>query len=335
MTSKNQPPSGQQQELGASAARPPVTNPSDQPKTEPAAGAEPGAPEKKLNPKQEAKNGATLMAFLDSNKGMIGEFTKGFMTPEAMFRMATLACARQPLLYRCTLSSILRALIDAATLRVRPGGLNGRGYLVPRKNNKVTPSVYEAHFDPGWRGLCDIARRSGVIKTIGAEAIRENDDFDFYYDPLPKLKWKRLRGGTEDRPITGAFAVALLTDGAIQIEVLESEDLAQIMNSSAAKDSGPWQDWKGEMARKSVVKRLCKYLPVPDDYDVMERALAASDSADTGDRIIDVPGETVSDGPSQVSRIKGELNAPGLSAMDQLAALEGEAAEVLASGESA
>jgi recombination protein RecT len=318
-----------QQELGAAAPRT-QQQATEPPKTEAAPGDVAPTTDKKLNPKQEAKNGSTLMAFLDSNKGMIGEFTKGFMTPEAMFRMATMACARQPLLYRCTLASILRSLIDAATLRVRPGGLNGRGYLVPRKNNKVTPAVYEAHFDPGWRGLCDIARRSGMIKTIGAEAIREGDDFDFYYDPLPKLKWKRLRGGTEDRAIVGAFAVAMLTDGAIQIEVLESEDLVQIMNSSAAKDAGPWQDWKSEMARKSVVKRLTKYLPVPDDYDVMDRAVALSDAADTGSRVIDVHGEAVPDAPSQVSRIKGELNAPGLSAMDQLAALEGDAAEVLA-----
>jgi recombination protein RecT len=323
------PPSGGQQELGAAKPQPPA-----QPASKALATTEQPGEIKRLDPRQEIKSGGTLMSFLSANSAVIEQFAMGFMKPDAMFRLATMALSRNPELQKCTLASMLRCMIEAAVVRIRPGGQNGRGYIVPRKNNKANPPVWEAHFDPGWRGLCDLARRSGTIKAIGAEAIRVGDEFDFYYDPLPKLKFRRMRGGTEDREIIGAFAVASLADGALQIEVIEKEDLEKIMNASAAK-SGPWSDWKSEMARKSAVKCLCKYLPIPDDYEALGHGMALSDGADTGQRILDVRGETVPDGPSQNDRIRGQLEAPSASAWDQLTELEGDAAAVLTSAEGA
>ncbi len=278
-----------------------------------------------------ATNAKTLKGFLEGENVMreLAAAARNFMKPEDLVRITTMAMSRTPLLARCTLSSILRSLMDAAALRVRPGGLNGRGYLIPRKHNKVTPAVYECHFDPGWRGLVDVARRSGAIKSLGAEAVREGDEFDYGYSPLPKLYWKPMPLGPDAGPraIIAAFAVAQLTDGSIQIEVVDKEDLDKIQAVSAA-ESGPWLDWPKEQSRKSSVKRLCKYLPVPDDFLDLDKAMALSDGADIGERIIDVGGEEApEDAPSQEETIAAQLSEPGMSAEDQIAALENEAAQ--------
>lgn len=315
-----------------------------QPVPSQAAGAAPEEPkviEKKIDRRLQASNAGTLSKFLNQNADTLGEFAAGFMKPSAMIRLSLMAFARTPTLARCTLSSILRSLMDSAALRVRPGGLNGRGYLVPRKNNKVDPPVWECHFDPGWRGLVDVARRSGKVKALGAQVVREGDYFEYGYDPLPILKWKPLRelkpadadGVVKERPIIAAFAVAQLADDAIQIEVLEGDDLAQIKKSSAAGDKGPWADWEAEMCRKSAVKRLCKYLPVPDDFDDLDKAMTLSDGADIGERIpIDVAHEEVEDGAgdqTQAAEIRGQLSGvTSKSAAQQLEELEAEGAEV-------
>lgn len=288
--------------------------------------------------KQIAGKAKTLGDFLNANKATLEEFAKGFMKPEAMIRLAQMAFVKNPTLAKCTLGSILRALMDSAALRVKPGGVNGRGYLVPRKNNNAG-GVYEAHFDPGWRGLVDVARRSGLIKSIGAQVVRSGDVFEYGYNPLPVLTWKPARDGEVNRPIVAAFAVAELKDGGIQIEVLEGEDLEKIkgVSEAAKRETGPWMDWPTEMARKSVVKRLCKYLPVPDDFDDLDRAMTISDAADTGQRgVIDVPGETIPDDGfvSQSDEIRGALEAGerGPSLTDQLDALAEETEELSVGG---
>lgn len=304
-------------------------------------------PEKKIDRRLAASNAGTLSKFLNQNAATLGDFAKGFMKPESMIRLSLIAFSKTPILAKCTLSSILRSLMDAAALRVRPGGLNGRGYLVPRKNNKLNPPAWECHFDPGWRGLVDVARRSGKVKALGAQVVREGDFFQYGYDPLPFLTWKPLRGERaaqadadgviETRKIVAAFAVAQLSDGAIQIEVLEGDDLVQIKGASAAGDAGPWKDWESEMCRKSVVKRLCKYLPVPDDFDDLDKAMALSDDADIGERMpIDVEHEEVTtgdDAPDQATEIRGQLSqGTTRSAASQLDDLEAEAAEVALGG---
>lgn len=333
MAKQNPNPSPGQQSLAPAPTSAGATGPAAS--SAPLAPTNGGGDEKKLDKRAVAKNTSTLQTFLGQNSALLEQCARGFMTAEAMTRMATMAMSRNPDLARCTLGSILRALMDAAALRIRPGGLNGRGYLIPRKNNKVDPPVMEANFDPGWRGLVDVARRSKQIKSIGAQVVREGDAFSYGYHPLPKLEWIPSQESTEGRNIVAAFAVAELSDGGVQIEVLNYQDAMQIKGVSEAgkKDVGPWHDWPGEQWRKSVVKRLCKYLPVPDDSDDLERAMALSDSADIGQRLIDVPGEDITDAVlPQADRLRELADGSGnLSAAEELAALEREAVEAGAS----
>lgn len=275
-----------------------------------------------------AGNAQQLRAFLEGQQGRLAEFAKGFMQPEAMIGLALIAMNKSPILAKCTMASILRALMEAAQVRIKPGGTNGRGYLVPRNvavkgEDGSKRYEYQCFFDPGWRGLVDIARRSGELVMLDAQAVYAEDEFDYWHDPLPQLRHRPYRGGDRGELIA-AYAVAKLKDGSIQIEVLERTDIEKIKKSSesAKKGFGPWSDWEGEMARKSAVRRLCKYLPVEGD-ETLERAMTLADSADAGE---DLTVGVVEAAP-QVTETRAparELTDGGVDTAD-LDALEAEA----------
>jgi recombination protein RecT len=226
----------------------------------------------------------TLKQFLsrDAVKARLAECAGKAMKPEALVRMALMAASRQPDLLQCTQESILRALMDAASMGIAPGGVMGRGYLVPRWNSKSQKK--EAQFDPGWRGLSDIAKRSGAVKRIDAKVVYEGDAFDYVEGTEQMLRHVPTLDG-ERGGILAAYAIATFSDGEKQIEVMTRADLDKIRKSSAAK-GGPWVDWPEEMSRKSAVRRLCKYLPYTPE---LEEALAKATEADVDDGHIEAP----------------------------------------------
>lgn len=253
-----------------------------------------------------------LRAFLESPavQAKLKEVATAHMKPEDLTRLALLALSRQPDLVKCSQHSILRSLMDAAALGIKPGGLMGRGYLVPRYNNKT--KQLECQFDPGWRGLCDVAKRSGAVKKIAAHAVYENDFYEVEFGTEEKLTHKPA---THDRgKVIGAYAVAFFDDGTTQFESLDATDLAKIRAVSKAT-TGPWGSWEEEMSRKSAVRRLCKYLPYSDS---LERALEAATDAETEQPIgrdvaaLDTP--TQSRGKALTQKIKA--NAADNAAID-------------------
>jgi hypothetical protein len=74
----------------------------------------------------------------------------------------------------------------AAALGLDCSGNLGSGYLVPFYNNKIR--AMEATFIPGYRGLLDLARRSGEIEDIFAECVYESDEFDYELGATPRLR---------------------------------------------------------------------------------------------------------------------------------------------------
>jgi recombination protein RecT len=221
-----------------------------------------------------------------------------------------MALSRQPELAKCSQHSILRALMDAAALGIKPGGLMGRGYLVPRKNKKN--GELECCFDPGWRGLIDIARRSGQIKRIEAHVVYEKDIFEVHYGMHSDLIHKPMLDGDAGN-IIAAYAVAEFKDGSTQVEVLTKRELDKVRGSSAASSGGPWGSWFEEMARKTAVRRLCKYLPYTDE---LERAIEAATDAEAEDAIgRDAGAAAQLDAPKRGTALAEKIRARGAANM--------------------
>lgn len=220
---------------------------------------------------------ADLKSFLDSPavRAKLAEAAGKAMRPEDLIRLALVAASRSPDLAKCSRESILRSLLDAAALGIQPGGLMGRGYLVPRKNRQN--GTIECSFDPGWRGLIDIARRSGQIRRIEAHVVYERDEFTVRRTPLTEIEHVPCELD-DPGPVRAAYAAAEFVDGSVQIEIVSRRDIDKIRKMGAG--GGPWASWFDEMARKTAVRRLCKFLP----YDLkLDEAIRVSDQNDAGE----------------------------------------------------
>lgn len=217
------------------------------------------------NPKQQA-----LKQLLERAKpAMQGVATK-HMTPEKMVRVALLATSRTPKLLDCTPQSILLAVMQASSLGLEVGGVLGHGYLVPYGN--------EAQFIPGYRGLIDLARRGGQVSTVEARVVLDDDEaFHYELGLLPRLIHRPGAGMGE---MTHVYAIARFRDGSTQFEVMNRVAVDAIRKRSRAGTNGPWVTDYAEMARKTVVKRLMKYLPLSVE---LAAAIELDNRAETGE----------------------------------------------------
>lgn len=176
------------------------------------------------------------------------------LTPDRMARLV-LGCAVQtPKLRECTPESVTMCMMAASETGLEPGGSLGHCYIIPYGN--------KATFLIGYRGMIDLARRSGKLKSIDSRVVYKADKFICAFGLEPKLEhipaWDSERN---DADIIAAYAVAHLADGATQMDIMTRPEIDAIRKRSRASSSGPWVTDYAEMCRKTVVRRLFKYLP--------------------------------------------------------------------------
>jgi recombination protein RecT len=232
--------------------------------------------------KQALSNPKVLQALNET----IPQTIKKYLTPERLTRVMLSAISRSPTLAQCTPMSVLKSVMESASLGLEPvGGTLGRAYLVPYRNNK-NGGQHEAQLIIGYRGLIELARRSGQILSIEAHIIHSNDDYQIEYGLESKLKHKPTLS-KDPGDMVAVYAVATLSDGSKQFEIMTKTQVDAIKDRSRAGRSGPWVSDYNEMARKTVVRRLCKYLPMTID---MAKALDIENRAETGEStgIIDI-----------------------------------------------
>lgn len=142
----------------------------------------------------------------------------------------------------------------------------------------------DVQYRPMMRGLLKLAYNSGMMKSISVQIVCENDEFEYVLGDderiTHKLDFKRPRG----EPYA-VYAVAHMNDGAVMREVMTVEQINKIRDRSDAYrafkagkiKSTPWStDWE-EMARKTVFRRLSKYLPSSSERDTFHQAVERID----------------------------------------------------------
>ena len=98
------------------------------------------------------------------------------MDVDRLMRLAMTTIRTTPALKDADVSSLLGAVMQAAQLGLEPG-LMGHCYLLPFKNSKK--GITEVQFIIGYKGMIDLARRSGHIQSIYAHAVYEKDEFEY------------------------------------------------------------------------------------------------------------------------------------------------------------
>ena len=201
------------------------------------------------------------------------------VTPERLLRIALSEVRRNPRLAQCSAPSLLGAIFTCAQLGLEPGGALGHCFLIPYRD--------ECQFQIGYKGMIELARRSGQIQSLSARSVYENDHFEYSYGLHEDLVHQPATG--ERGELTHAYAVARLMDGGIQFEVMDRFELEEIRDGSQGyqtaikynKKDTPWISSFDEMCRKTVIRRMFKYLPVSIE---LVKAASLDERADRGQR---------------------------------------------------
>lgn len=182
------------------------------------------------------------------------------MDVDRLMRLTMTTIRTTPELRNADMGSLLGGVMQAAQLGLEPG-LLGQCYLLPFKNNKK--GITEVQFIIGYKGMIDLARRSGHIQSIYAHAVYENDEFEYELGLNPKLNHTPTME-SEKGQYLGSYAVAHFKDGGYQMEFMPKAEIDKRRNSSPGGRSkySPWNNYYEEMANKTVIRHMWKYLPI-------------------------------------------------------------------------
>lgn len=251
-----------------------------------------------LAKKAESTKGETKltksMSIAELIKAMEPEIRKALpevITPERFTRMALSALNTTPKLRECTPMSFLAALMNAAQLGLEPNTPLGQAYLIPY-NNK---GVMECQFQVGYKGLIDLSYRNPQMQIISAQAVYENDEFEYELGLNPKLEHRPTLGDRgEVRLFYGLFK---LVNGGYGFEVMSKTAMdAYAKEYSKAFDSSfsPWRSNYIGMAKKTVIKQALKYAPLKTDF---RKALSNDETIkkELSDDMSEIHGEEIWD----------------------------------------
>lgn len=214
----------------------------------------------KTERKEEPKS---IKQWIEAMKPEIAKALPSVITPERFTRMALTAVSANPKLGECTPKSFMGALMQCSQLGLEPNTPLGQAYLIPFKNNKA--GTIECQFQLGYKGLIDLAHRSGEFREIYAVVVYENDEFDYAFGLDRRLEHKPSEG--ERGKATHFYAVYKLTNGGFGFEVMTYDEVKKhATRFSKASNFGPWQTDFDEMAKKTVLKKVLKYAPIKTDF---------------------------------------------------------------------
>lgn len=234
---------------------------------------------------QAAKQPTTLLGMVRSpafQKQMALAMPKS-MTPDRLTRIVMTECRKTPALMKCAPESFYGAVLQCAALGLEPGSALGHCYLLPFGNGKDKSGRPNAQLIIGYRGMIDLARRSGQIVSLQAWTVHAQDTFNYQLGLNPDIE--HIPASVADRgPVTHVYAVAKLKGGGVQFEVMSRAEIEKIRSASKAGNSGPWSSHWDEMAKKTVIRRLFKYLPVSIEA---VRAVEIDEKTDRGEATTD------------------------------------------------
>ncbi len=208
-------------------------------------------------PAREAGVG-TVRSFFQSQKQVLKDVLPKHVDPDRLLRIALGAMRTTPQLMNASIESLFGAVVQCAQLGLEPNTPLGHAYLIPFRNSKNNNTEVQIIF--GYKGLIDLARRSGQIISIAAHAVYENDKFSFSYGLDETLDHTPTLAGRGR--VIAFYAVAKLEGGGHAFEVMSREQVEVIRDSTQARKNPVWRDHFDEMGRKTVLRRLFKYLPV-------------------------------------------------------------------------
>lgn len=201
------------------------------------------------------------------------------MPPERMARVLLSAYLKTPKLQLCDDASLLQAMMSCSQLGLEPDGR--LAHLVPY--GKTCQLIVD------YKGLVELAYRSGMVRSIHADVIRQGDVFEFNLGQVVKhtpWAWRSDKAAHKQGEIIGAYCLVRMDGGIEKHEVMDRGEIDAIRKRSQSGSTGPWVTDYAEMAKKTVFRRASKWLPLSAE---MREAFDSDD-----DRIVDARPSAIS-----------------------------------------
>lgn len=222
--------------------------------------------------------------------------------PDRFIRAALTALNVVPKLAECEPRSVIAGLMQAAQLGLEVADVRGQCYLIPRKDSRA--NVMKASFQLGYRGMIDLAARSGI--TVTAEEVCEGDQLDYTLGSRRHLTHRPSLG--KRGPAYAYYAVASFSDHREpEFKILGRAQIEEHRDKFAASTSAgsPWVEHFDAMARKTVIRALLNYLPV----SVELRDAVHNEAIETTERWHPGTGQQMTEVPADVDGVTGEIDA--------------------------
>lgn len=265
---------------------------------------------------------AALADLLEKNKGAVGASLPSGYSADRFVRLLLTAANTNPDLFSCDPRSFLASGVAAAQLGLEPNDARGLAYLLPfnikvKERDPNTGATVERWVKKvqliiGYKGMLDLARRSGMVSSITAFPVFTQDRFEYRLGLNPSLE--HVPGDHDENPddLTHVYALAKV-NGDTQFVVMTRRQIDKVRDGSpsAKASASPWKSHYTEMALKTALRRLCKWLPQTVEtarvVDAEERGLDLGAMFMGGDagHIDHTP-----DVPEDVDPATGELDAP-------------------------
>ena len=182
------------------------------------------------------------------------------VSPERFVRVMMTAVQMTPALLNADRRTLFSSAMKASQMGLLPDGREGA--IVTFKD--------QAQFMPMVAGIMKMVRNSGEISTWSVQAVYENDNFDFCLGDDEHITHKPTLANRGK--IIAVYSIVSMKDGEKSREVMSIEDVNSIRARSRSGNSGPWVSDFAEMAKKTVVRRHAKRLPMSTDLDDALRA---------------------------------------------------------------
>lgn len=259
----------------------------------------------------------TMQMLLKSMEKQIKAALPSVLTPERFTRMVFTAMSTTPKLLECSQESFIGAVMQSAQLGLEPNTPLGQAWLLPYKNH----GHLECQFQLGYKGLIDLAYRSGEVTIVDAHEVCENDLFNYEFGLNAQCSHKpALVDRGKVIAYYGMFKTKLGGFGFQVMSMEEVQAFAKKESQSYGSSFSPWHTYFDEMAKKTVLKRALKYAPMKTEFmrqitaDETVKSTIGKDMLDMeneADGAIDVKAETVEQdakapGTEQVTDANGE-----------------------------
>ncbi len=220
-----------------------------------------------LAPREELRNQ------LEKSRGQIQMALPRHLSADRVIRTALTLWNTSEGLQKCSLTSIIGGVIRASELGLELQPQLGQAYLVPYGK--------EAQMLVGYRGYIKLAMNTGLVSYFDAHEVHELDDFDFAYKPK-YIRHKPFMSGDRGK-VTCYYAAVRFRDGSEDFEVMTHAEVHAHMvkySKGATRADSPWKTAFNEQAKKTVIRRLVKRVPMSPELAYLARAEGGTDVAD-------------------------------------------------------